>query len=249
MGATLSRHTHKFIPAVMNRRDLLLGLAAVPLTGTAWGLPPADTVVMVHGLWMTGTESGLLRRRLESEYGFVTRQYSYRSVSDGLKDNVALLREFIQAAPGDTVHVVGHSLGGLLAVHTQTEFPDPRPGRIVCLGSPLRGSIAARAVAGMPFGPDILGRTIQEAVLNGGLPEYRGTRAVGVIAGTLGFGLGVVIENLPVPNDGTVAVAETKLPGITDHLELPVTHTGLLVSAEVASQTAFFLRHGEFARV
>jgi hypothetical protein len=54
---------------------------------------------------------------------------------------------------------------------------------------------------------------------------------------------------MPEPNDGTVAVEETKLPGIKDHIELPVSHTGLLVSAAVASQTAFFLRHGEFARV
>jgi pimeloyl-ACP methyl ester carboxylesterase len=233
----------------MNRREVLFGLAAVSLARTVSAAPPTDTVVMVHGLWMTGTESGLLRRRLEGEYGFVTYQYSYRSVSDGLKENVRQLREFIREAPGNTVHVVGHSLGGLLALHTLTEFPEPRPGRIVCLGSPLRGSIAARAVAGIPFGPEILGRTIQEAVLNGGLPEYQGTREVGVIAGTLGMGLGVVIENLPEPNDGTVAVEETRLPGVKDHLELPVTHTGLLVSAEVASQTAFFLRHGEFARV
>jgi hypothetical protein len=233
----------------MNRRELLLGFTALGLTRAALGMPPPDTVVMVHGLWMTGVESGLLRQRLESEYGFVTRQYSYRSVSDGLKDNMILLRDFIRAAPGGTVHVVGHSLGGLLALHTLTEFPDPRPGRIVCLGSPLRGSIAARAVSGLPFGPEILGRTIQEAVLNGGLAEYRGGREIGVIAGTLGMGLGVVIENMPEPNDGTVAVEETKLPGIKDHIELPVSHTGLLVSAAVASQTAFFLRHGEFARV
>jgi pimeloyl-ACP methyl ester carboxylesterase len=228
---------------------MLLGLATLGLARPTAGMPPPDTVVLVHGLWMTGAESGLLRHRLESDYGFRTVQYSYPTVSNGLEDNVKRLHEFLSATPGDTLHVVGHSLGGLLALHTLTGHPDLRPGRIVCLGSPLRGSIAARAVAGLPFGPEILGRTIQEAVLNGGLPEYRGSREVGVIAGNLGFGLGVVIENLPVPNDGTVAVEETQLPGIKDHLELPVTHTGLLVSAEVASQTAFFLRHGEFARV
>jgi len=70
----------------------------------------------------------------------------------------------------------------------------------------------------------------------------------GVIAGTLGVGLGVIIDNLPSPNDGTVAVEETRLPGIRDHIEIAVTHTGLLVSALAASQTAYFLRHGEFAR-
>ena len=89
---------------------------------------------------------------------------------------------------------------------------------------------------------------MRDAVLNGGLIEYRGPREVGVIADTLAVGLGAVIENLPSPNDGTVAVEETKLPGIKDHLEVSVSHTGLLVSPVVASQTAYFLRHGEFAR-
>jgi pimeloyl-ACP methyl ester carboxylesterase len=211
--------------------------------------PPADSVVLIHGLWMTGAESGLLRSRLRDDYGFDTRQYSYHTVQIGLDENVNQLHAFLAEVPGDTVHLVGHSLGGLLALHTLTRFPDNRQGRVVCLGSPLKGSSAARAMAGLPFGEEILGATIRDAVLSGGMTEYRGAREVGVIAGTLGVGLGVIIENLPSPNDGTVAVEETKLPGIRDHLEISVSHTGLLVSPTVASQTAFFLRHGEFARV
>lgn len=230
------------------RRDLLLGLAAVSLAPGPSAQPPAQTVVVVHGLWMTGMEGALLRKRLADDYGFLTRQYSYHTVQVGLEDNIRLLHEFLAGVAGEVVHVVGHSLGGLLALHTLARFPEPRPGRVVCLGSPLRGSMAARAMAGLPFGEDILGATVREAVLNGGLDEYRGAREVGVIAGTLGVGLGVVIENLPEPNDGTVAVVETQLPGIRDHLEIAVSHTGLLVSPLVASQTAYFLRHGQFAR-
>lgn len=230
------------------RREFLLGLVAASLTPTVSAQPPAESVVLVHGLWMTGMESGLLRKRLDEEYGFTTRQYSYHTVQVGLEDNIRLLHEFLGDVPGEVVHVVGHSLGGLLALHTLLRFPEARPGRVVCLGSPLRGSIAARAMAGLPFGEDVLGATIREAVLNGGLEAWRGTREVGVIAGTLAVGLGAVIENLPEPNDGTIAVVETQLPGIKDHLELSVSHTGLLVSPQVASQTAYFLRHGVFAR-
>ena len=209
---------------------------------------PDENVVLVHGLWMTGMESGLLRRRLHEEYGFTAQQYSYRTVQVGLEENVRELHAFLDTIPGNSLHVVGHSLGGLLALHTLLRHPDPRPGRVVCLGSPLRGSSAARALAGLPFGEDILGATMRDAVLSGGLADYSGPRDVGVIAGTLGMGLGAIIENLPSPNDGTVAVVETQLPGIKDHLELSVSHTGLLISPLVASQTAYFLRHGEFAR-
>jgi pimeloyl-ACP methyl ester carboxylesterase len=231
------------------RRQLLLAIAALPFATAMSAEDRRETLVLVHGLWMTGLESNLLRGRLQDDYGFDTRQYSYHTVEVGLEDNVRLLAEFLADVPGDTLHVVGHSLGGLLALHTLMRHPDRRPGRIVCLGSPLKGSVAARAMAGLPFGEELLGATIREAVLNGGLDAYRGEREVGVIAGTLAVGLGVVIENLPRPNDGTIAVEETKLPGIKDHLEVPVSHTGLLVSEVVASQTAYFLRHGQFARV
>lgn len=232
----------------MRRRSFLSGLAAAGLFPAVTLSEPAETVVLVHGLWMTGMESGLMRSRLHDDYGFETRQYSYHTVQVGLEDNIRLLHEFLQDVPGETVHVVGHSLGGLLALHALMRFPDPRPGRVVCLGSPLRGSSAARAMAGLPFGEEVLGATIRDAVLAGGLTEWRGTREVGVIAGTLSVGLGIVIDNLPSPNDGTIAVEETRLPGIKDHLELSVTHTGMLVSPLVVSETAYFLRHGEFAR-
>jgi hypothetical protein len=41
-------------------------------------------------------------------------------------------------------------------------------------------------------------------------------------------------------------VAETRLDGAADHLQLSVSHTGLVLSARVADQTAAFLRLGRF---
>jgi pimeloyl-ACP methyl ester carboxylesterase len=230
------------------------GAALARVVGAAEGnteeLPSErrDAVVVVHGLWMNGMENGVLRHRLVAEHGFIATPFNYQSVHAGLDENVHLLTQFLAEVPGDTLHLVGHSLGGLLLLHAQQSKPDPRPGRIVCLGSPLRGSRAAKAFAGLPFGEEMLGATIRDAVLSGGLNAWRGPREVGVIAGTLAAGLGLVLSELPEPNDGTVAVDETRLPGITDHLELKVSHTGLLFDDAVAAQTAYFLRHGIFER-
>ncbi len=112
------------------------------------------------------------------------------------------------------------------------------------------GSIAADRLAslGGELGAMILGPTGREGLLGQVLTGYDGDRDVGSIAGTTAVGAGMALGILPEPNYGTVAVIETKLPGLRDHLTLPVTHTGLLVSPEVAAQTAYFLRHGRFNR-
>ena len=48
------------------------------------------------------------------------------------------------------------------------------------------------------------------------------------------------------PSDGTVAVAETRLPGLADHCLVAASHTGLVFSRPAAGQAAAFLRHGRF---
>jgi hypothetical protein len=50
------------------------------------------------------------------------------------------------------------------------------------------------------------------------------------------------------PNDGAVAVSETRLPGAKQHLILPVTHTGMLLSPQVAQEAGQFLATGHFGQ-
>jgi pimeloyl-ACP methyl ester carboxylesterase len=211
---------------------------------------PPEIAVLVHGLWMNGIEAGLLRNRLESDHGIPTTLFQYGTFAAGFSANADRLRDFLDTVEAERVHLVGHSTGGLMALVALTRRPFLRPGRVVCLGSPLAGSIAADRLAslGGELGAMILGPTGREGLLGQILTGYDGDRDVGSIAGTTAVGAGMVLGILPEPNDGTVAVIETKLPGLRDHLTLPVTHTGLLVSAEVAAQTAYFLRHGRFNR-
>ena len=70
--------------------------------------------------------------------------------------------------------------------------------------------------------------------------------AVGMIAGTLGIGVGRWLGNLGAQHDGTVAVEETRCEGLADHLCLRASHTGLLLSRAAARQTAHFLQCGRF---
>lgn len=70
---------------------------------------------------------------------------------------------------------------------------------------------------------------------------------IGAIAGTRRLGVGMAFARLDNPNDGVVTVAETRLPGLADHLVLPVSHSGMLFSARVAREVCAFLRAGRFA--
>jgi hypothetical protein len=82
-----------------------------------------------------------------------------------------------------------------------------------------------------------------------GHPErcWLGGRDLGVIAGDLAMGLGRLMGRMPAPNDGTVWLDETDLPGATEQLQVRASHSGMMFSAEVARQVAAFLRDGRFS--
>jgi pimeloyl-ACP methyl ester carboxylesterase len=71
-------------------------------------------VVYVHGLWLTGIEGGLLRKRLAQELNTETRAFVYASVKSTVRINAAALGKYLSALRADTLHLVGHSLGGLV---------------------------------------------------------------------------------------------------------------------------------------
>jgi len=202
-----------------------------------------DHVVLLHGLWMRGFTLISLRRRLESA-GFSVDLFDYASVTQDSSASVEKLLALTAVAAGRKVHFVGHSLGGLLALKTLTHHPNLIEGRVVCLGSPLRGSSVARALASFPGGSFLLGRSLD--LLSDGLDRWQGAQQVGAIAGRLPLGLGLAIGTLNTPHDGTVSVEETQLPGLTDHCVIAATHSGLAFSEEAAKQTVAFLRHARF---
>ncbi|HEU4600529.1 MAG TPA: alpha/beta hydrolase [Steroidobacteraceae bacterium] len=205
-------------------------------------------IVLVHGLWMSGFELGVLKHRLEASDEFRACAFSYASLAGSMNDHVRALLEFVRAQSAQTLHFVGHSLGGLVILRALMEAPDLPSGRAVLLGTPLQGSRAAQGIARLPFGKMILGAAVQEECVQFAPREWSGPREVGIIAGSMGMGLGRLVAKLDVDNDGTVLVEETKLPGAKDHIVLPVSHTGLVFSAAVAEQTLVFLREGQFRK-
>jgi len=204
-----------------------------------------ENIILLHGLWMRGFSLGLLHRRL-IEQGYQVSRFDYMSVATTQGRILGRLQKQIaECAPGP-VHLVGHSLGGLLALRACLDAPDLRPGRIVCLGSPLKGSAAARAFAGWGRGGEVL-LGHNRALIEEGFEQWHGSCQVGMIAGRMPIGLGAMLGQIEGEHDGTVAVAETRLPGLTDHCVIEASHTGLLLSTEVVTLIAQFLSRGQFA--
>lgn len=198
-------------------------------------------VILVHGLWMRGIALTVLQRRLEGA-GYPVEQFDYASVATPLADTLERLRERLRAHPAG-VHLVAHSLGGLLALLACRDDRTLPPGRIVCLASPLTGSAIARQL-GDHGAAWLMGHSAE--LLAYGMDRWDGPREVGMVAGDMGIGLGAVVGHIAGQNDGTVAVAETRLPGLADHCVVPTSHTGMLFSRAAAEQAVAFLREGRF---
>lgn len=209
----------------------------------------STVVVYVHGLWLNGWEAVLLRRRLSTSLACETRSFSYSSVGADLSRNARALAEFLRRIPADTLHLVGHSMGGLLILELFEGSPKLPPGRIVLLGSPVQGSRAARNLAGRALGRKMIGLTAHQALLPQRERRWCGARDLGVIAGTLPWGFGRLLGPFDEPSDGTVLVAETRLAGAKQQLTLRTSHSGMVYSSLVARQTATFLREGNFDAV
>jgi pimeloyl-ACP methyl ester carboxylesterase len=209
-----------------------------------------DVVVLVHGLWMNGLELSTLGHRLRHEHGYEVRRFSYPTLRGAAADVCRELAAFGAGAAGEgRVHFVGHSLGGVLVYRMLMECGAERfDGNAVLLGAPLGGCKAARGAARFAALRPLLGPLVLDELAESPARAWNGGNAVGAIAGTLRLGTGQFFAHFDEDNDGTIAVSETRIPGLADHLVLPHSHIGMLFSTAVARQVAGFLGSGRFLR-
>lgn len=210
-------------------------------------LPSGSLVVLVHGLWLTRHAVFGWRRRFES-LGCTALAFGYPS-REPFASNVGRLSDCVAGLAATNIYVLGHSLGGLLIVHMLAQGSGGRVRRAVMAGTPAAGSLAGRHLARWKSGRWFIGgansalaaETVQRDARLAALPVD-----IGVIAGTRPLGLGRLFGTLPEPNDGTVALAETRLAAARDAIALPVSHSQMLVSGRVVDQALHFFINGHF---
>jgi pimeloyl-ACP methyl ester carboxylesterase len=209
--------------------------------------PEKTAAVFVHGLFLNGAEFGLLRRRISEAHGFECHRFSYPTVRGSMAAAVEGLARFVARIDAERVHFIGHSLGGIVLSRYFEQETDRRAGRVVLLGTPLAGSRSAQAVARHALLRRVIGPLVAAELVGECAPRrWSCARELGLIAGTSPMGLGRFFARFEEDCDGTVGVSETKLPGHTAHVTLPVSHMGMLASRDVARQVGEFLASGAF---
>jgi triacylglycerol lipase len=167
--------------------------------------------------------------------GFRVMSWGYSSYCCTIAELGNRLRRDVEAGRGDAerVHFVGHSLGNILIRWVLTRDDPPRGvGRVVMLAPPNQGSHSADRYARW------IGRVLKP------LPELRTDSASTVRQ--LPVPANVAIGIIAAERDGKVTVAETRLPGMAQHVSVPGGHTFIMFRRDVRDLVHAFLRDGQF---
>ena len=202
-------------------------------------------IVLVHGLWNRGWMMAAMARGLR-RLGHRVSVFSYATRAADLAGHADALHRFLHGRQAPELHLVGHSMGGLVILNMLNRYDDLPPGRVVLLGTPVKGSEVVRRLAKLP-GLDYLFGRVRDDLLQGYRQAPTG-RETGVIRGTRALGLGRIAGRQDEPNDGSIRVSETELEGLADMLELDVAHTEMLFSGKVVEQVDRFLLTGGFGK-
>lgn len=209
-------------------------------------------MVLLHGLARTSGSMKAIKKVFDAS-GYQVINVGYPSRHKTVEELAPLAVEqlgYSRCKPDSTVHFVTHSMGGILVRYYLQHNKLASLGRVVMLAPPNQGSQVV----------DRLGKVPGFKLINGVAGMQLGTDAnsipmqlgpvdfeLGVIAGTRTFNVGLS-QLLPNPDDGKVSVENTKVEGMDDFLQLPVTHTFMMRSKKVIPQVKHFIEHGNFLK-
>ena len=211
----------------------------------------AECVILLHGLARTDNSMDKLQAALIKE-DFTVINVRYESTKNTIETlaTSAIDPALEKCGVGVRVNFVTHSMGGILVRQYLSQKPLPQLNKVVMLGPPNKGSEVV----------DVLGQFPGFHFVNGdaGLQLGTGQSSVPNTLGAVDFDLGIIAGSrsinlilsaiIPGPDDGKVTIENTKIQGMTDHIEMPVTHPFMMRNEDVINQVIYYLRHGSFSR-
>jgi pimeloyl-ACP methyl ester carboxylesterase len=177
--------------------------------------------------------------------GYPSRDYSIEILAE------KSINPALERCPAEQeINFVTHSLGGILVRYYLSQHEIPRLNRVVMLGPPNQGSEVVDKLGGVPGFYFING--------DAGMQLGTGKLSVPNKLGKANFDVGIVAGSrsinwflsflIPGADDGKVSIERTKLIGMNDHIEMPVTHPFMMKNDSVISQVIHYLKNGHFKR-
>lgn len=195
----------------------------------------SHVLVLIHGLGAHWLVMSPLARRLKSQFGRVIN-WSYSSLWSPIERHCQQVSEQLQQLDDDPeverIHLITHSMGGIVARLALAARMPAKMGRMVMLAPPNTGSHVARSLAPV-FGrvcPPLVQLSDEEQSFVASLPSPTQIE-IGIIAARYDF---------------LVAESRTHLPTEKEHIILPGMHSSLVWRQETAEQVAAFLHSGKF---
>jgi triacylglycerol lipase len=198
-------------------------------------VPSSHVLILIHGLGAHWLVMSPLARRLQKQFGRVIN-WSYSSLWSRIERHSQKITEQLQQLDDDPeverIHLITHSMGGIVARLALAARVPAKMGRMVMLAPPNTGSHVARSLAPV-FGrvcPPLVQLSDEEQSFVASLPPPSAVE-IGIIAAR---------------SDFLVAEPRTHLPTEKEHIILPGMHSSLVWRQETAEQVAAFLNSGKF---
>ena len=196
-----------------------------------------EAVVLLHGLAANRLAMVRLAKLLASD-GFHVENWGYRSIRRSIEWHAQKfsrrLREFEASQRHDRVHIVTHSMGGIIVRRALRIDRPANLGRFVMLGPPNSGSHVARRLA------NTLGKICPPLrELSDDAESY---------VNRLDEPNDVDIGIIAAESDRVVKLSSTFLKNQSDHIVLPGHHGVLPWRRDTSEQVVHFLRNGQFDR-
>ncbi|MCU7843343.1 MAG: alpha/beta fold hydrolase [Candidatus Thiodiazotropha sp. (ex Monitilora ramsayi)] len=239
---------------------LLISVAIAIVTGLSCSLSPIsevdadvpenkEIVVLLHGLGRSKAAMWLLASRLEyTGYHVVRIDYdSFRTTPEQIVDSVTRDIQACCERRQNSIHFVGHSLGGLIIRAYLDHRRSDNLGKVVMIGTPNHGTdfvdkyrdrwwlqIAGEAALALGTDSESFPNSLPK-------PDY----PLGVIAG---YREGSTKDDhIAGPDDGLVPVRSTLIEGMDDFILIETGHSAMRYDKAVAQQTIHFLKQGRFS--
>lgn len=229
---------------------LCLGCATTRANTDTTATPKA-CVILLHGLGRTSYSMNNIAEALQAD-GYTVWNEGYPSRSNTIEtlasNTFPAALAFCRQHPTVKVHVVTHSLGGILLRHYLQANTIPNLDKIVMLSPPNHGSEIVDRFADNWLFRGLMGPAFLQLGTNGIVRTFNS------IPGTIGIITGDKSSDpwfsstIPGPDDGKVSVDSAKLSEMSDFLVVPVGHTSIMNSKMVIQQIRHFLEQGSFAK-